>query len=874
MSSSARSSSDTVKTRNIYSPLIGRRGEISMLEDALADTIATHVPHVITVVGSPGVGKSRLVREFLADVRSRDESVAVHMSHCNEDEPPLGVIRRLMRTRFGLLEGGNAASNQALLREHVEKVLGDRRVTDFLHFLGAFLGVDMPDSPITSVVSEEPEQFRQLGRNVLRRFLEFDAEAKPLLIVLEDFQWAHEDSLELIQYLVKTMREVPVLLIIVARPQLITRSPTWMEGQGESIRFDLGPLSHEQAAELVRSLLKPTGNPPEEMVDAAVELAGGSPYLLEQMVRSFFRSGALKNNPRGGWDVDLSKLDAAQLPLSVDDAINARISSLTTTEHNLLEMAATIGGVFAEGALVALTRCEVAPPKYWSKNDDDRLRVRETLEHLIDRDYLLQLPDSTVPGDVEYAFKHNLEREGLQRFTSKNLLRRYHLVIAQWLELKVGDNLDDHAELIAQHYEKGGAPTEAARFFLLAGDHARKRLAVTRAREDYRHGLELLGETDVRLRVETLAKYGDASLLAGSPEGAVEAFEELRALAYKLDLKPRAALAHFQIGRACRQLGQLAPAMRHLDAAMALYETNDDKLGAAGCMEEMGAIHWLRGNYRAGEHVAQEALETRRQLGEETAVARGLNGLAVIFRDSQRYDEAAQAFEQALALRRAIEDQRGIADTLLHLGGVEGLRGNNVRAVQLWNEALAIAQTQGDRASEANLLTCLGSAHYRSGQTKDAVTLLEKAKRIAGNLGDRLLEADTLRSLAKARALHGDLKAAHTDLSRAIQAFYQAESKPHLGVALRTMGEVLAMGDWPDKPDMDAGKMFEQAGRVFEELGNDLELARTFSAHADHLARGETAETPQVAQQVQRLRDRARSLLERRQSVSLTPVRP
>lgn len=870
MRSSTGKTRDTIKKHNVFAPLVGRRAELSMLEDALSDTLTTRVPHVITVVGSPGVGKTRLVREFLADVRGRDETVEVYVSHCAEDEPPLGVVRRLLRARFGVHEGGDNAANEAHLRQQIETVIGERRVSDFMHVLGAFLGIEIADSSMAGVVSDDPEQFRQLGRNVLRRFIEIDCERKPLLFVLEDFQWAHEDSLDLVQFLVKTMRDVPLLLIIVARPQLITRSPTWMEGQGESIRFDISPLSHEQASELVRTLLKPTGTPPEEMVEAAVELAGGNPYLLEQMVRSYFTSGALADRSDGGWDVNLAKLDAAQLPLSVDDAINARIAALTTTEHNLLEMAANIGGVFVEGALVAITRCEIAPPKFWSKNDEDRARVRDVLDVLIDRDYLLRLPDCTVPGDVEYAFKHNLEREALQRFTSKTALRRYHIVIAQWLELKLGVNTEEYNEVIAQHYEKGGAATEAARYYIAAGDQARKRFAVGRAREAYRQGLQLLGDNNVRLRVETLAHHGAMCQLAGSQENAIEAFEELRGIAYKLDLKQRAALAHAHIGQANRHLGQLAPALRHLDAAMALYETCDDRLGTAFCMDEMGTIHWMRGNYGAAEHVFQDALDIHRQSGEEGAVARSLNGLAVIFRDSQRFDQAAHAFEQSLALRRAIEDHLGLAYTLLHLGGVEGLRGNNARAVQLWNEGLVIAQTHGDRASEASLLTCIGGAHYRAGETKEAVAILERAERIASKLGDRLLEADTLRSLAKARALNGDLKAAHADLSRAIQTLYQAESKPQLAVALRTMGELIAMGDWPDKPDIDAGKMFEQAGRLLEELGSKLELARNCGAHADYLARSRAASTAAVGQQVLRLRERARSLLAPLQGVSLT----
>jgi len=871
MGSSSGKTRDTIRKHNVFAPLVGRRAELSMLEDALSDTLATRVPHVITVVGSPGVGKTRLLREFLADVRGRDDSMEVNVSHCAEDEPPLGVIRRLLRARFGIQEGGDHAINEAHLRQHVKAVIGERRVSDFIHVIGAFLGMEIADSTMSGVVSEEPEQFRQLGRNVLRRFIEFDCEHKPWLLVLEDFQWAHEDSLELVQFLVKTMRDVPLLMIIVARPQLITRSPTWMEGQGESIRFDIGPLSHDQASELVTTLLKPTGTPPEDMVEAAVDLAGGNPYLLEQMVRSFFSSGALTDRPDGRWDVHLDKLDAAQLPLSVDDAINARISALTTAEHNLLEMAANIGGVFVEGALVALTRCEVAPPKFWSKNDEDRTRVRDVLDVLIDRDYLLRLPDCTVPGDVEYAFKHNLEREALQRFTSKTALRRYHIVIAQWLELKLGVDTEEYNEVIAQHYEKGGAATEAARYYIEAGDHARKRFVVGRAREAYRHGLQLLGDNDVRLRVETLGHHGAMCQLAGSQEDAIEAFEELRAIAYKLDLKDRAALAHAHIGQAHRRLGQLAQAMRHLDASMALYETVGDRLGTAVCMDEMGTVHWMRGNYGAAEHVLQDALDIHRQGGEEGAVAHSLNQLAVVYRDSQRFDQAVHAFEQSLALRRAIEDHLGLAYTLLHLGGVEGLRGNNARAVQLWNEGLAIAQAHGNRASECSLLTCLGGAAYRAGDTKEAVAILERAERIASKLGDRLLEADTLRSLAKARALNGDLKAAHDDLSRAIQTLYQAESKPQLAVALRTMGELIAMGDWPEKPDIDAGKMFEQATRVLEDLGSKIELARTLGAHADYLAGSTNALSPPVAQQVARLRERARDLLASRPGVSLTP---
>jgi len=847
----------------LRAPLVGRKHELSMLEDALQETLGGNIPHTITIMGTPGVGKSRLVREFLADVRARDDRVRVITSHSREDGPAFGVIRGILRTRLGLMEGGDPAEVEETFRSAVSEVIGDRRVGEFLHFLGAFLDLQLPDSPLIQAMGNDPEQLRQLGRTVLRRFLELDAANQPLILALEDFQWAHQDSVDLLRYLIGSLRDVPLMFIIVSRPELLNRCPDWMEVGGNAMRFDLAPLDHEDASTMIEHLLANAGALPDELLDAAVDLAGGNPYLLEQIVRTFIEEGIVIPLEQGPWKLDLTRLDETQLPLSVDDAINARIASLDATDRALLEMAAAMGGVFWLGSLVALERIDNTPGAYWTEAKTDRERIRHDLDDLIERDYVLRMPDSAIPGDEEYAFKHNLERESLNRYTAKTTLSAYHLRIAQWLEFRLKEHTEEQCELLAHHYERGGSHTRAANYYLRAGDRAAQRYAAPQAVQYYESGLRLLDSTEAAARLSTLEQYALVLQLGGRSDEALTTLEEMRGLAYQLDLVRELGQAHAQIGQVHREVGHLDDAMRHLDTALALFEQAGDRHGVADSMDATAMVHALRGNVGAAEHLIGDAIEILQELDDERALARSQNNLGIIRRDAHRLDEALDAFQRALSLWRLLEDPRGVAESLTYMGVVQGQRGESDTANELWNEALSVARASGERVRQAVVLTCLGSAAYRSGDAQRSVELLEEAERIAATVGDRMQEADTLRSLAKARAHIGDLSGAHADVVRAISLFERAGSGPQLAVALRTLGEIAAAGDWEGKPPLDPAELFERSIGIFQETGNDPELARSYHAYADFLVHGagESADGKERAVRASQLRQRASELL-------------
>lgn len=834
-------------------PLVGRGPELRELGAALARAVTDRAPQTVTLVGGAGVGKTRLVQEFLHQSQQRERGLRSFRASASEGGPALGVVQKILRARFHIADGADPAAARELLRSAVSELLEDRRVTEFLHFLGAYLDVTFPESPFTKAFEGDEEQFARIGRAILRRFFEADAQRHPLILTLEDLQWAHDEALDLIQYLCASLTDAPILIVVTARPELLTRRPDWTDGPRHK-RVELAPLATDEAGKLVLHLLAPTGDPPNELVEAAVEMAGGSPYLLEQMIHAFLASGTLEPQADGSWTVKLDRLDEAHLPLSVDDAIAARIAALTPVERRLMEMAASMGSVFWVGALVSLGRLDGEPPRMWGGAEDLAAHYRDVLWVLVERDYLMRFEDSSIQGEEEYAFKHNLEREALVRLTGGAEARRLHRRVAEWLENRMPDRSEEACELLAQHYEQGAAPHKAADYYLAAGDRARARFANAKAAEYYAKGLALLGDTDVVRRLDAQHNFGDVLQLLGRNDEALEAFRAMLETAWRLDLKSKGGAAHNRIGRVYRAIGQLEDAMRHLGTGHALFDAAGDRRGAASSLDDVGKVHWMRGSYEAADRFMRAGLELRREIGDRRSIALSLNNLGLVYQDSGRFDEALDAFNEALAMRREIGDVPGIAQTLNNLGTIHQDHGDHERARAVWNEALEYARRVGDRMREAVILTNLGEASYRQGKPEEAITVLKEAERISETLGDRILEAEILRGLAKAHMLLKDITTARGYVERSIALFEAARSKPFLGVALRTLAEIEAAGGWGGDEHRKAREAFEKALGIFDQLGNEVELARTCESYASFLEAHDQTSAKELARE---LRERA-----------------
>ena len=852
--------------------LLGRSSEMRVLEDELLLAHKTKSCRIVTVLGAYGVGKTRLVREFLVRVNasaSAERRTRVFRATAKDERSTSGLFARLFRARFGLIEGMDPDSAREKVRAELSVVLEDRKIGDFGYCLGQLLDLDFQDSPLIRAVADDPQQMHLLRRAVIKRFWEEDAtrpareetapdlsqpalvardRARGLVLVFEDLQSGMDESLDLLAMLMDSLK-APILLVCIARPDLLVRRDGWMaHGEGHHTLVDLSPLHETDASALMLDLLAPCGEDEakEDLVDAAVTLAGGNPALLEQMVKIFHETGVLEQASSGAdqllerWVVHPERLESVRLPLTVEDAVQARIARLTPQERALLERAATMGGLFWFGGLLAIHRQDDGVPELWTAgNKKDEDYIRPILAGLVEKDYLLKLPDSSFPGDEEYVFKHNLERETLVKLTSSGARQRYHAVIADWLSFK--ENLASHEEylaMLAMHREKAGARAPAAQTYLVAADVARAHYANTKAAEYYGKSLTLIREGAVvtpELRLSALHHQGDVLQSLGRHDEARAAFREMLERAYRLDLRAKGGAAHARLGRLCRETGRLDEAERHLSAALSLFEQMADDRGIASTVDDLGKLYWLRGDYVRALDFGQRGLAMRRTIGDRRSIALSLNNLGLVYQDSGQFKKALASFEQALEIRREIGDLVGVSQTLNNLGTVAQDSRDNAQALKLFTEAYETAKETGDRNRIAIIVTNIGETHNRLGAADTAVSYLKQAEELADELGDKLGLAEALRGLGKAYLTLRQFTKARECTARAVTLFREVESKVQVGVALRSLGEVMAAASAGGGTFAQALTHIEQSIAIFEEIGNDIELARSCRAAAELL---------------------------------------
>lgn len=822
----------------LRAPLIGRQEPLRVLFETAAK-VRRGQTHITSIIGPPGIGKTRLASDFAFDLQQPPGGFRhVYRSLGRSSATSHGLFGRLLRSRFGLFDNTTDTEAWLRLRKEVSKVIAERDVDDVCYFLAQLLDIAAPKSSLGRALADEPAEAGLLRRVVLRRYFESESRQSPICIIADDVDSADADSLDLLMYLMRNLQGA-VYVVCLTRPEIVAREPNWFELGGERHnRLDLLPMSEGDSSRILEMLLAPCqGGPPEPLVEAAAGLAGGNPGLLEQMVRIFHDDGVLTvdtDNTRGRptWKVSVERLANVHLPMNAQDAVVARMTALAASDQRLLTHAAATGNVFWLGCLTSLERFERDVPDVWNPADTQNIAtLRSMLEDLERRDYVLRMPESLFSGDEEYVFKQNLEREHLLRLTHAGSLCRYHQIIADWFSLHENVRVQEETcAMLAQHLERAGSTTRAGLAYLDAADLARSAYANKKAVEYYAKGLEILADADAYRRMNALHNYGDVLLILGRAEEALSSFREMHRLAYVLNCKGKAGAAQNRIGRLYRDTGALELARKHLDAGLALFSADADQRGIAASHDDIGQLLWIQGHYDEALESMSIALEMRRKFNDERSIALSLNNMGLVWMDHGDMQKAREAFEASLKLRRSNSDRIGISESLTNLGCLEQDRNNWQGALKLFEEAYGWADQVGERNQLAVLLTHIGTTHYHLGDVSRAIQVFQEAEELCDELGNRLQLAEAWRGLAKAFLLQGDLNRARENVKRAVDMFGQVRSKPHLAIGLRTLAEVTAAGAWGPGHEEKVLDYFTRSINLSKELGNELEVARSYQA--------------------------------------------
>jgi class 3 adenylate cyclase/tetratricopeptide (TPR) repeat protein len=629
-------------------PLVGRDRELSLLQSIWERAAAEHRPHLVTVIGPPGIGKSRLAREFAARVEAAGGRVVRGRCLPYDTRDVYGAFALQVKEIAGIFEQDPPDVARKKLLEAMSACLPEAEVPEITRSISLMLGLGL-DPPVD-------EQAILLF--AARRLVERLSIQQPSLFLFEDVHWADAGQLDLIEYVASHARDAPVVLLALARPELMEARPSWGHGLWAQTVISLDPLPDDVAATVVGHLVGDELAPHD--VGRLVGVAEGNPLFLEELTSALME----------GADV------GGELPTTVRAAIAARIDALPPEHRSALLSASVVGRAFWRGSLRALGHTG---------------RLDELLDALEARELVRREPASRMQGDVEFSFRHILIRDVCYTTLPRTDRRAAHEAVARYIEEVAGAMDRDLAWLLAHHWKEAGDSPRAIDYLLLAAERAQEAMAQDDAMDLFERAHELAGDDAARTHIRllqalALVRFEDYDPAVPALEGlipsleGVDRLEALLGLARACQWTERTAQVIELAGQALEMAERLesrefiGPAMGRLsqgygmrgdvgdlDRAVELGERAVELWAPRSMPHELpehdymlAHAHYWTGGYERAMELSRLAREQAVDPSSGEALLRGSGMEGLLFTAMGRYEEAISSFDAVIAFGREL----------------------------------------------------------------------------------------------------------------------------------------------------------------------------------------------------------------------------
>ena len=705
-----------LQAHGLAAPLVGREQELSELRAAFGRML-TKRTQLITIVGEGGAGKTRLLSEFLGQLREAGNltSVTVRRAACSPvGKSTYGVPAALLRDAYGLAPDDSPSTARQKIAAALAALGADEQETQRVSaFLGYVLGVETDESRTRHL---EPEQLKQQIFFAAQAVIERRLEHSPLLLIIEDLHWTDSASVELLRFLIDRLTDRQFMLIASHRP-----APNLSElttGQTAHTLLRLGPLSTHSSESLLAAFFgSSTQSLPDDLRIRIVENAGGNPLFLEEMVRGMIADGVLVQQDHEWKYRPLATV--VHVPLTIHGLLLARLDRLPGHARHALQEASVIGPLFADQLLRQVATNPAS--------------LDEALDVLVETGLVSEVLQAHAAGSIsskaprQYRFCHGLFHE----VSYQNLLGRRRTE----LHGRIGDVLEglfgrepqrvEELETLGHHFRLSSDKAKGAHYLTLAGDWARSIYANADAIRHYTLALETLNgsvgrdmeQLAVRERLaDVLAPVGERSAamlhLAAAREGysrAGDRFAEARALR-------KTAALHWAAG-------ERTEAKRCVQEGLALIGDGADHIEQAHLCQEMGQLEYrnadnesaLEWTQRALSHVERLAAVNVTATAQERgavagALALALNTKGVALARLNRFDEAVIQLERSVTVAREHDLPQAECRGLANLGVLYS-SANPQRAIEACEGGLETAKRIGDLGLQSKLYTNLAVAY-------------------------------------------------------------------------------------------------------------------------------------------------------------------
>ncbi len=714
----------------IECPMVGRDVELKRLTDAFEDAIADSALSLITVVGDAGIGKTRLLLEFSNWVELQPQKAWVFQGRAQTHGEllPYGVVHDVFCWRLQIDDSDSLPEARKKLVDALTPIFGDS-AEEQAALLGQLIGLDFTGSPFIAGILGDPKQIRDRAFHAAAQYFRRIAQSAPISMLLEDLHWADEGSLDFVNHIAQSCRDLPMQILCAARPSLFERRPLWGSGQRNHERIDLAPLAKRSSRELADALLQRIEQPYAILRELITGGAEGNPFYMEELTKMLIDDGVIVTGA-DRWQVVPERLAKVHVPPTLVGVLQARLDALPAEERTALQCAAVVGHVFWNGAMAHI--------------DPESVNA---LQGLMARELIYGRETTAFEGAREFVFKHHVLHQVTYDSVLKRHKREHHRLVAEWLVEQSGERIAEYYALIADHFEKAGDATHAARYLRLAGDDAVKAYANEAALDHLGRALLLTPESDAETRFALLLARSEVLFRKGLRAEHLADAQQLTAIAESLDDGARRAHAAGELTRHAFGVADYPLAVSLGSRAVAWAQ-------AAGVPDAGLRAHsnWVNGLRMLGDHSAalieaEGLLASAQALGNTAAYLRAMSLICGLATDQGRYDAARDYGRRGLALARETGNRTAEAIALASIGDIERIFGNYAEAVAMAEASLRLYRDIGFPRFEA--LTHMNVA---------------TAMRLQGDPGGALESA--LRGLAMARETdNADLRAAGANVA-------------------------------------------------------------------------------------------------------------
>ncbi|HWC32476.1 MAG TPA: tetratricopeptide repeat protein, partial [Actinomycetota bacterium] len=629
-------------------------------------------------------------------------------------------------------------------------------------------------------LTNAPAELHEMWWGV-RRFLEALAQRRPVIAIFDDLHWAQPALLDLVEYLAESTRHAPILLLCLARPELLDDRPKWGGGKVNATSILLEPLSGETAGSLVENLLG-TADVALGVKSRIADAADGNPLFVEEILAMFIDEGRLLRED-GRW-IPTTDLSDVAVPPTIQALLAARLERLPADERAVLERASVEGKVFHVGAVAELVPARIGD------------RVGEHLRTLV-RKELIRPERESFMGQDAFSFRHILLRDEAYRGMPKETRAALHERFAAWLERSAGEWLPEYREIVGYHLEQS-----------------------YRAHADLGPIGRATAETG-RRAAEHLDVAGRRALDRGDVRAAANLFD--RALAMLPDVDAGGVRLRIRLAEALTEMGEFARADDVLERALdESRDVGDERLTWLALMQRATLrINTDPGNSTAeARRDAQDAIRYFTQLGDDEGLARAWYVLAFVAWNEARTDATTEALEHVIRHADATGDVRLKTAALALMAAAaswgalpvdEGIR----RADDV------LRRGKGHSLVESVALAAQGTLAAHRGRFDDARALIARSREILAELGQTVMHAATAQDSGRVEMLAGDAVAAEREFRGGYELLERIGERAYLSTIAALLAEALH-----EQGRLDEALRFTQ---VSEEAADPRDLASQIS---------------------------------------------